>query len=53
MGILKNLRSGDDGQGVTEYAMMMAVVLTLLVAVIHMIGARASDVFARVASALQ
>lgn len=53
MGILKNLRSEDDGQGVAEYAMMMAVVLTLLVAIIQMIGARASDVFTKVASALQ
>jgi Flp pilus assembly pilin Flp len=53
MGILKNLLSGDDGQGVAEYAMMMAVVLTLLVSVVHMIGTHAGDVFAHVASALQ
>lgn len=52
MGILNKLWSGDDGQGVAEYAMMMAVVLTLLIAIIQMIGARANDVFAKVASAL-
>ena len=53
MGILNKLRSDDAGQGVAEYAMMMAVVLTLLVAMIQMIGARASDVFTKIASALQ
>ena len=52
MGFLCRLWSGDEGQGVAEYAMMMAVVLTLLIAIIQMIGSRASDVFSKVVSAL-
>ncbi len=42
-----------QGQGIAEYAMMLAVVLTLVVATVQLIGLHANDIFARVASAIQ
>lgn len=53
MGMVKRLWTDSDGQGVAEYAMMMAVVLTLLIAMIQLIGLRATDIFTHVASAIQ
>jgi Flp pilus assembly pilin Flp len=51
--LLVRLWKETDGQGIAEYAMMLAVVLALVAATIQMIGIHASDVFSRVASAIQ
>ena len=51
--LLVRLWKETDGQGIAEYAMMLAVVLALVAATIKMIGSNASDVFSRVASAVQ
>lgn len=47
------LRNDTQGQDVAEYAIMLAVVLALVVGTVELIGLHASDIFARVASAIQ
>jgi Flp pilus assembly pilin Flp len=51
--LLVRLWNERDGQGIAEYAMMLAVVLALVAATIQMIGSHAGDVFSRVASTVQ
>jgi Flp pilus assembly pilin Flp len=43
----------DDGQDVAEYAIMFAVILTIAIATIRLIGSQAGNVFASVGSKLQ
>ncbi|MBS1853147.1 MAG: Flp family type IVb pilin [Acidobacteria bacterium] len=43
----------EQGQDVAEYAVMLAVILAIAVAAIHMIGSNANNVFSSVASSLQ
>jgi len=50
--LLARLSTESDGQGIAEYAIMLAVILTLMVTVLRVIGSNAGDVFSRVASAL-
>jgi Flp pilus assembly pilin Flp len=47
------LHSDQSGQGVVEYAVMLALVLILAVGAIGAIGSQANEVFHRVTSALQ
>jgi pilus assembly protein Flp/PilA len=49
---LNKLRS-EQGQGVGEYAIMLAVILVVLMGVIHLIGANANNIFSQVGSAIQ
>ncbi len=42
----------EDGQGVSEYAMILVLIVLLLVSAVHMIGANAQDVINKVNSAL-
>lgn len=42
-----------DGQGIAEYAMMMAVVLAIVIGTLRMIGVNAGDIFSHVASTIQ
>jgi Flp pilus assembly pilin Flp len=51
--LVARLWKETEGQGIAEYAMMLAVVLALVAATLQMIGTHASDVFSRVASAVQ
>jgi len=51
--LLARLWKETEGQGIAEYAMMLAVVLAIVAATIKMIGSNAGDVFSRVASAVQ
>jgi Flp pilus assembly pilin Flp len=51
--LLQNLCSDETGQGIAEYAVMLAVVLTLALGTIHAIGSQANDVFRSIASALE
>jgi Flp pilus assembly pilin Flp len=46
------LRS-EKGQGIAEYAIMLAVILVVLMGAIHLIGANASSIFSQVGSAIQ
>jgi len=52
MGVLSRL-SGDDGQDIAEYAVMLAVILAVVVGTIKLIGYNASNVFSSVASSIQ
>jgi len=49
---LTMLRS-DKGQGITEYAIMLAVILVVLMSAVRLIGANASNIFSQVGSAIQ
>lgn len=42
----------DEGQDIAEYALMLAVILILVVAVVRLIGERASSTFSKAASAI-
>ena len=43
----------DAGQDVAEYAVMLAVILTIAIGTIRLIGSHAGNVFASVGSAIQ
>jgi Flp pilus assembly pilin Flp len=45
--------SEDEGQGIAEYAVMLAVILVITVGVVQMIGSGANTVFSSLASAIQ
>jgi Flp pilus assembly pilin Flp len=47
------LWSNDDGQGITEYAMLLAVILVLVVGTARLVGRNANSAFSSVASVLQ
>lgn len=42
----------DQGQGVTEYAVILAVILVLVVGTIRLIGGNANNAFSATASAI-
>lgn len=50
---LQKLYSDKTGQGIAEYAVMLAVVLALAVGAIRAIGSHSDEVFRRIASAIQ
>jgi Flp pilus assembly pilin Flp len=50
--ILSSL-SGEDGQDIAEYAVMLAVILAVVVGTIKLIGSGANNVFSSVASSIQ
>ena len=47
------LWSNDDGQGITEYAMLLAVTLVLVVGTARLVGGNANRALSSVASILQ
>jgi Flp pilus assembly pilin Flp len=49
----KKLWSGEQGEDIAEYAMMLAVVLVIVVGTVRLIGANASNIFSQVGSAIQ
>jgi Flp pilus assembly pilin Flp len=51
--LLRRLCKDTQGQGIAEYAVMMAVVLTLIVTTVQLIGLHAREIFVHVASALR
>jgi Flp pilus assembly pilin Flp len=51
--ILSRLKEETHGQDVSEYAIMLAVVLVIVVGMVRMAGANASRVFSQVASTIQ
>ena len=50
---LKNLWSDESGQDISEYAVMLAVILVIVVGTIRLIGSNANNVFSNVGSAIQ
>jgi Flp pilus assembly pilin Flp len=47
-----SLWTGNEGQDIAEYAVMLAVILVIVIGTIRMIGSNASTVFSSVASAV-
>ena len=53
MSYLRQLWTGDHGQDIAEYAVMLAVILVIVVATVRLIGSNANNVFSQAASAVQ
>ena len=47
---LLTLWSNDDGQGIAEYAVMLAVILVLVIGAVQLVGSKANHVFSSVVS---
>jgi Flp pilus assembly pilin Flp len=43
---------GDEGQGVSEYAVLLVLLVLIVVATVHALGTHAQDVIDRVNTAL-
>jgi len=50
---LTQLWTGDQGQDIAEYAVMLAVILVIVVGTIRLIGSNANTVFSQAASSIQ
>jgi Flp pilus assembly pilin Flp len=50
--LLHRLWSGDEGQDIAEYAVMLAVILVIVVGTIRLIGGNANNVFSAVSSSI-
>ncbi|HTS36252.1 MAG TPA: hypothetical protein VMH04_11300 [Candidatus Solibacter sp.] len=53
MKLVRKLWSGEEGQDIAEYAVMLAVILVIVVGTIRLIGSNANTVFSSVASSIQ
>jgi pilus assembly protein Flp/PilA len=51
--ILRHAWSDEKGQGIAEYAVMLAVILVLVVGTVRLIGSNANTVFSQAASSIQ
>lgn len=49
---LRELWLEDNGQDITEYAVMLAVILVLVVGTVRLIGGNANNAFSATASSL-
>ena len=45
--------SREDGQGLTEYAVILALILVLVFGVVGLVGGKSNNIFNRVANDLQ
>lgn len=52
MKLVRKLWSGEEGQDIAEYAVMLAVILVIVVGTIRLIGSNANTVFSSVASSI-
>ena len=50
---LRKLWTGEGGQDIAEYAVMLAVILVLVVGTIRLVGSNANNAFSSVASSIQ
>ena len=50
---LLTLWSNDDGQGIVEYAVMLAVILVLVIGTAQLVGGKVNHVFSSVVSSRQ
>ena len=53
MQFVRRLWTGEEGQDIAEYAVMLAVILVIVVWTIRLIGSNANNVFSNVASSIQ
>jgi Flp pilus assembly pilin Flp len=53
MELIRKLWSGEEGQDIAEYAVMLAVILVIVVGTVRLIGSNANTVFSSVASSIQ
>lgn len=53
IGTFTKLWTGDDGQDIAEYAVMLAVILVLVVGTIRLVGSNANNAFSAAASSIQ
>lgn len=53
MEFVRRLWSGQEGQDIAEYAVMLAVILVIVVGTVRLIGSNANNVFSNVASSIQ
>jgi Flp pilus assembly pilin Flp len=51
--LLRAAWSGEQGQDIAEYAVMVAVILIIVVGTIRLIGSNSNTVFSNVASSIQ
>jgi Flp pilus assembly pilin Flp len=51
--LLQQLWNDEQGQDISEYAVMLAVILVIVVGTIRLIGSNANNVFSQVGSAIQ
>ena len=51
--LFRNIWSGEQGQDIAEYAVMLAVILVLVIGTVRLIGTNANTAFSSVASSLQ
>ena len=51
--LLRRTWSGEDGQDIAEYAVMLAVILVIVVGTLRLIGSNANNAFSAAASSLQ
>jgi len=48
----RNIWTGERGQDIAEYAVMLAVILVLVIGTVRLIGTNANNVFSSVASSI-
>ena len=53
MRTIHETRSREDGQGITEYAVMLVVILALFIGTVRLVDAHANHTFSRVVSVFQ
>jgi Flp pilus assembly pilin Flp len=53
MELIHRLCSGEEGQDIAEYAVMLAVILVIVIGTVRLIGSSANTVFSSVASSIQ
>jgi Flp pilus assembly pilin Flp len=51
--LLTKLFRDEQGQDIAEYAVMLAVVLTIVVGTIQLIGSNSNGIFSKIASSIQ
>jgi Flp pilus assembly pilin Flp len=51
--MLQRLWSGEEGQDIAEYAVMLAVILVLVIGTLRLIGGNANNAFSSVANSMQ
>lgn len=51
--LARNLWTGEEGQDIAEYAVMLAVILVIVVGTVRLIGSNTNTVFSNAASTLQ
>ena len=50
--VLRRMWQDDEGQDISEYAVMLAVILVIVVGTIRLIGTKSNTVFSQVSSSI-